>query len=264
MPSPCTQCNRRKPWCDRCRKAGSLYENRRRQARARGEKLMVTPYRTIAHILDLRRQGVSLTRISRASGVASESLDRIVNGHRTMINAHTERQVLAVTARVPTLTGTRVPAGPTRTRLRQLAALGYPEHQIAAMLGRSTRTQTGGLRIPGDQVSAGLERRVRELWERIDGAPGPSERTRAHAARKGWLPPAPPAPVDITDHLDWRISLQDLYADMQETRDGRPFDRFLLQLTASRPVEFIRDCEELLGVQRGTLARRLLRVKAAA
>jgi transcriptional regulator with XRE-family HTH domain len=77
----------------------------------------------------------------------------------------------------------------TSRRLRALAALGWSREDLAEQLGCSPqlveRHRTGRLQ----RLHVSAARRYKDLYERLQGTPGPSAVARAHAARAGWAPP---------------------------------------------------------------------------
>jgi transcriptional regulator with XRE-family HTH domain len=77
----------------------------------------------------------------------------------------------------------------TSRRLQALAALGWSREALAEELGCSPqlveRHRTGRLQ----RLHVDVARRYADLYERLQGTPGPSTITRAHAARAGWAPP---------------------------------------------------------------------------
>lgn len=101
----------------------------------------------------------------------------------------------------------------TSRRLKALAALGWSREDLAAQLGCSPqlieRHRTGRLARLHTDVAA----RYADLYERLQGTPGPSNVTRGHATRQGW---APPLAWDDIDDPHARPAVQD-----EPTRRGR-------------------------------------------
>lgn len=80
------------------------------------------------------------------------------------------------------------PVGTVR-RARALVAIGHPARDLAARLGLSPRRVGEVLH----DRSAGLQTRTvaafKALYDELSMTPGPSDRCRAYAARRGWLGP---------------------------------------------------------------------------
>lgn len=168
--------------CDPCRAANRDYKNRRQHAIRRPDETWV-PYvpaqRARQHIADLRRHGIGLKTIAKASGVSHGALSKIVYGnHRgrrpsKRIRSATEAKILAV-GYEHAADGCKVPAGPTWTLLDDLIARNYPKVWIARALG-----QTGpGLQIKRTLVRASTARAVKALHDSLGDQPGPGRRSR--------------------------------------------------------------------------------------
>lgn len=82
----------------------------------------------------------------------------------------------------------RVDGTGTARRLRALAAMGWPSHELAARLGVSREAVQQRTREtwPAERSTVG---RVRDLYDALSMTPGPSERARRRAARLEWAPP---------------------------------------------------------------------------
>jgi transcriptional regulator with XRE-family HTH domain len=79
------------------------------------------------------------------------------------------------------------PAG-TRRRLRALAALGWPQRELAERLGM-TKSAVGQLGVRHGRVNQATAGRIAELYEALCMTIGPSKRARDRAARNRWAPP---------------------------------------------------------------------------
>lgn len=118
----------------------------------------------------------------------------------------------------------------TERRLRALIAIGYTQSALAGMLNIHPSYITKLCSNTRRQVNADTAQAVAALYDRLSMTPGPSQRARSHAHRRGWQPPlawdddqidnpaAGPVPVD-TVKITWRdryIELQDLgYTDLE-------------------------------------------------
>jgi hypothetical protein len=78
--------------------------------------------------------------------------------------------------------------GPMR-RLQALAAIGWDTHRLAGMLGVDP-TWLGKHR-GGDRpyLTRPHAERIAALYDRLQGTPGPSARSRTYARKFGWAPP---------------------------------------------------------------------------
>ncbi|MDD7813655.1 hypothetical protein PP713_13885 [Mycobacterium sp. CSUR Q5927] len=105
------------------------------------------------------------------------------------VRVETARRVMSV--RIPgrvVADGTGfVDATGTRRRLQALRVAGWSALELARQLGCSESMVCK--RNHQSIVRASTAAAVVELFNRLQLIPGPSERARRHAARKGWLPP---------------------------------------------------------------------------
>lgn len=85
----------------------------------------------------------------------------------------------------------------TRRRMQALNAIGYPIRELGQMLGWAGNP--GTLLWSDRQVHRVTATRVTDLYERLSGTPGPSQRSRQAAARAGYAPPHAWEYVDIDD-----------------------------------------------------------------
>ncbi|TDD54547.1 hypothetical protein E1286_04980 [Nonomuraea terrae] len=151
------------------------------------------------HVKELMAAGMTRGRISVLSGVTLTTLAKLLTGTPSnggkparRVLARTEKALLAVRANLDDLPDTAlVDAAGTRRRVQSLAALGYTLKEQAEAIGRFP---TNYQRIASQPfVSARVARAVRDLYDAWSMTPPPqtwtSERTRRHAAKRGWLPP---------------------------------------------------------------------------
>lgn len=90
-----------------------------------------------------------------------------------------------------------VPGVGTARRLRALAAIGWPEQEIAARLGCDRTWVSQARRESRPRVFASTARSVAGIYDELHMTPGPSTRTRTRALKAGWPPPL--AYEDIDD-----------------------------------------------------------------
>lgn len=83
----------------------------------------------------------------------------------------------------------RVPAEPMCNAVRALHALGYRAEDIARGAGVSRSSVTDAVKGRFAVVNRGTAYAVLAFAQLVGDTPGPSQRTRTTARRKGWLPP---------------------------------------------------------------------------
>lgn len=77
----------------------------------------------------------------------------------------------------------------SQRRLRALMAIGYAERKLAAELGWTLRMVNGVVIGEHKTIRVSKACAVADLYERLCGTAGDSQRTRGWAQRRGWLPP---------------------------------------------------------------------------
>lgn len=161
--------------CALCREANTLYENARRQARARGEWNGLVPVTDVqAHMEKLRAAGIGRRTISQATGVAETVLQEIIAGRKQRIRAVTSRRVLAMSTEARA-DGSLVPATRTWRLLDDLCRQGFTRAELALQLGH----KRGALQISRQRVHAITELQVERLHAKLDGTLRPARQTRA-------------------------------------------------------------------------------------
>lgn len=148
--------------CVDCRKANSLYETDRAEAKKRGEgNHVVSAERARAHLAWLSQQGVGRKTVADAAKVAASSISKVIDGERLKIRAQTERRILAVTP-AAAMDGARIHAAPTWLLLDELIAQRYSKSRIASeILGHPARALQISRRLV-EVRTAGLVQRVHE------------------------------------------------------------------------------------------------------
>lgn len=189
--------------CERVRRplrrglCGACYERRRMRAIAYGrwEPDLVDAQPVRDHVAALIAAGMSVRGIAIAAGVDRKVLHRLLHGRpgrgtppsRSMTPAHANA-FLAVEP--PTVLaeiapgGQVVPALGTRRRLQALIAAGWPQAVLAARLGMDPSNFPRLLRCA--TVTAARHRAVAQLFTELQLQPGPSDRVRRTATRRGW------------------------------------------------------------------------------
>lgn len=149
--------------CTFCKKANSLYENARRQARARGEHNgIVDATEAREHLLYLRKRHVGRRAAHAVSGVSETVLQDITRGRKSKIRAETARRILRITVKQCS-DHALVSAKTTWKLLDQLLEEGFTEARLAKELGY----QLPRLQIKKNRVFALTELRVKRLHARL-------------------------------------------------------------------------------------------------
>lgn len=143
-----------------------------------------------AHVSALRKMGYSMRRIAAESGLDTDTLTNLGEWHpgsRVRLSTHEKIMRIPLPAQVVNGGSQALPNVGTRRRLQALVAAGYSNEFIAAEFGISAVNVGQWLRR--DYVSAETLDRVRELFNRLQLVPGPSDHARRRAQRLGWQPP---------------------------------------------------------------------------
>ena len=143
-----------------------------------------------AHVRSLRDMGYSMRRIGAEAGLDTDTLTKLGEwnpGGRVLLSTHEKIMSIPLPTRMVNGGSQAVPNVGTRRRLQALVAAGYPNEFIAAEFGVSA-VSIGQL-MRREYVSAETLDRVRELFNRLQLVPGPSDHARRRAQRLGWAPP---------------------------------------------------------------------------
>lgn len=191
--APCRQANAREMAAWRARQA--------RQQWGAEAPSMVDAEPVRDHIRKLQAAGVGLHTITRMAGIGGGTMTRLMYGTRggspsRRVRADTARRILAVRADLAA-DGALIDAAGTRRRLQALVAVGW----TLSELGRRLRVAPSNMPrlVRGGKVTAGMARRVaelyRELWDQKPPAEtarqrAAAERARRWAAEQRWSPPA--------------------------------------------------------------------------
>lgn len=192
--------------CLPCSIANANYEADRARARAEGKVAYVDARPAAAHLRALSAAGMGWKRAAAAAGVPESSVYPLLYGRRTRDGGRPKtkaRQALVdaiLAVPMPTLddlgAGTPVDSTGTRRRLQALMALGWSVNRIARAAGADQQAMCHAL--AGGMVTARTARTVRDVYDDLwDQAPPAlsrgdrvaAGRTRARAARAGYLPP---------------------------------------------------------------------------
>lgn len=146
------------------------------------------------HYTALQQAGMSVVAIAQASGINRSTLYRLgawESGHAWgsgWCEMETYRRVMAIPVpEVMTESAVRVHGIGTRRRLQALAAIGYSASHVGREFGISGSAVA--LTMKHEYVNASTAARVKELFDRWQLTPGPSDAVRRLAKRRGYLPP---------------------------------------------------------------------------
>lgn len=222
-----------------------------------------------AHLDALTAAGISRWQVVRITGLHHQTVYHIQPGRN--VDAETAAQILRVPlAQVPhaLLDGKAfVPAVGTTRRLQALCALGWPVKVLAQRLGDVHPGHLGEV-CRGDRylVMAYTARAVDALYEKLSGTPGPSERVRVVARRRGWAPPLAWAQDEVPErcsgctlmqHLVEGNHIDDPNARPAHLRSAKPSfaERYAdaVELGYTDPI----DIAQRLGIDERSLARQL-------
>lgn len=176
------------------------------------------------HIRKLQAAGVGLHTITRMAGIGGGTMTRLMYGTRggspsRRVRADTARRILAVRADLAA-DGALIDAAGTRRRLQALVAVGWTISELGRRLDVYQSNMTRVLRT--EQVTAGMARRVRalyqELWDQPPPAGSPQQRAAAEQARKLAAERRWPPPIGWDDDL---IDLPDAELDAELRRRAR-------------------------------------------
>jgi transcriptional regulator with XRE-family HTH domain/DNA-binding CsgD family transcriptional regulator len=183
--------------CLPCRRAQRRYDKRRRIYRTRGIAGRVPMSPVTEHVAVLRATGATLQAIADAADCSQGTILNIERSQHPTLFASIARRVLAVHPGM--LAPAMVGAVGVARQVQALYVAGYPLAVLSAEFG-FTRTYVSELANGRrERVTYATYRRIADAYARLSGAPGPSEYTRAWAARRGWLPPAAWEGLDIDD-----------------------------------------------------------------
>lgn len=176
-------------------------ERRTRYAKRRRLKLLEGTWQSTlvpadsarAHLISLHEQGWSIASLEALVGVRSGGLASLLyeNHHAVahFVTRDREAQILDLDIdldRVPG--GCHVPSLGAVRRVHALNAVGWSLLAVAQRSGVSKQALASSL--SRDMITARVARQIRDIYAELEMSTGPSERSRRHAAAKGWAPPA--------------------------------------------------------------------------
>lgn len=171
-----------------CKQADYQYMSRLRLEYHRGQRRRTEATQTRHHLERLFAIGWTRAQISRASGLSPRTIGDIVAGTPT-VSKQTALAILSVPIGPPAADTRDVDATGTTRRLRALIAIGWPIAHLADRYGMYPtalgRIACGQLR----QVRATTAHRIAVDYRELCRIPGPSQRARNEARKKGWHGP---------------------------------------------------------------------------
>lgn len=174
----------------------------RQQAYGRWESTFVDAAPVRAHIEALIAAGVGKRRIADIAGVNRNSIQFLTigrpergNGPAGKVARRIADRIMAVPVPDPLAAkdiladGDIVAAVGTVRRLQGLVAIGWTQDVLARRLGIAPRNAKRLFNSSDRMVTARYARAVAALFDELQMTPGPSDRARRHAERRGWVPP---------------------------------------------------------------------------
>ena len=174
--------------CDACRTAAVRYN--KWLALNRGTTLTdAAP--VIAHVKLLRDSGMGVRRIAKLAGVSYAQANRLAGftsqAMAVKVRVTTADAILALQPGNMSPKRTVDPCG-TVLRLRALVAIGYTQTDLASRIGWTVHNLSHVV-LGRSAVWVETRDKVAALYDELAMIPGPSNRSRLHAQRRGWLPP---------------------------------------------------------------------------
>lgn len=181
--------------CGECRKHRSRWQKRYRLDYDRGQRRTTSAAQARRHLQHLLDAGMSEWGITVAGGWKSRnSWYRIVRGETQRIMHATEARILAIQPEHDVRDMAYVASERPSQRLRSLQANGWPYRDLAHMLDMNASSVLKQLSGSTPTMRRETAERIDTLFERLWDKPGPSQRSRTAARRKGW-----PMPMDLED-----------------------------------------------------------------
>lgn len=176
--------------------------------RAGGPPARVDADRARQHLQALRDLGYSASVLAALAHVDPGTVRNLLLDPEThpraarLIGRDLEQQVLDAEFDLDLLPETsHVPAEPTRRRFRALAAIGWSLAELAEQVGVTEAAVSKTAHASA--IQAGVARRYRDLYAQLENTPGPSDRARHEAQKRGWAPPAAWENIDdLTERPD--------------------------------------------------------------
>lgn len=134
------------------------------------------------HITALNDTGMSLRAIAYEAAMTEYGIRLILEN--TRVQKNTADRIFAI----PVGGGNGLVAAlGARRRVQSLAAIGWPQCEVAARIGERPKHLSQFLQ--NNQIRADKVRRIKAVFDELCTKPGPSEQSRRYAQRAGWPPP---------------------------------------------------------------------------
>lgn len=165
----------------------------------------------------IHQQGCAWRDIAERIGLSTNGVRLIIKGGQ--VQAATASAVMSLHIPARFEGEGIVDATGTHRRIRALQALGWTQRAMCVDLGWRHRRLSAVFVRP--RITTANARAISEMYERLAGTPGPCERTRMIAARKGWLPPLAWDDIDNPDEQpaigdSEAATFADLYTEMRD------------------------------------------------
>lgn len=157
---------------------------------------LVDARRVRAHIGRLVTVGLPPRSIGQAAGVSGNTVLRLLYGGQQRSHLRVALSLLSVSTTPRAEQDIVLSIGAIR-RVHALAAIGWPLSELGRQMDMSQAnvSHMATRRL----ITYGRWAAVRDLYDRLAEAPGPSDTARAVALHKGWLPPVSWSPERIDD-----------------------------------------------------------------
>jgi lambda repressor-like predicted transcriptional regulator len=171
------------------------YYKRWRYDVAHGRHRLIDAHRVRLHLATLTGCGWSLRAIAGAAGTSPSVVARLADGRQGKVTRPMADALLAVdpmtVPSVPSKQTTEpfVSKVGTVRRIQALMAIGWTHEAMGDHLGEDKHWTANKLHAQGRWVTRTVHDRVAVMYRELCARPGPSERTRARAAARGYLPP---------------------------------------------------------------------------
>jgi DNA-binding CsgD family transcriptional regulator len=171
-----------------CKQADYQYMSRLRLEHHRGQRRRCDATQTRHHIERLLAAGWTQAQIARAAGLAHRTISGVVAGAVTVSN-RTALAILTVPIGPAPNDHRDVDATGTIRRVRALVAIGWPIAHLADRFGMYPTALGNIARGELAQVRATTAETVATTYRELCYLPGPSQRVRNEARKKGWHGP---------------------------------------------------------------------------
>lgn len=172
-----------------CAAANRRYIKQLRLDHERGIHRLVDATPARRHLESLAKAGWIQAQIARASRVSPSHLSGIASGNCSFISPRIANRILSVPVGPPPDDARFIDATGSSRRIQALIAFGYPATSLTQPL-QLAETAIGRIaRMDRPQVCTTTAEIIAITYKRLSRVPGPCNRTRIMAARKGWLGP---------------------------------------------------------------------------